>query len=130
MKFSLTLLTAILFSHSTAYANPTSECSAKFSNQVEIGNCLQDVEQTVELTIQSAFMLAKTAAIELDKITERDVSSPALEIGQDAWSKYRDEHCDFVGTTYGGGSGTGITIRECRIELGRTRVAELMKYAE
>lgn len=72
-----------------------------------------------------ALSLAQAAARELDQITGREVAEPALRASQTTWEAYRAAHCDYVGSTFGGGSGTGIAIRACRISLGRTRVDEL-----
>jgi len=84
----------------------------------------------VDSAVQLALGFARKAAEELDGATGRVVAVPALESGQAAWSIYRDQHCEFVGATFGGGGGTGIAIRSCRVELGRARVDELMKYAQ
>lgn len=46
------------------------------------------------------------------------------------WSAYRDKPCEYVGSMFGGGSGTGIAIRCCRIEYGRDHSDELMQYAQ
>lgn len=105
-------------------ASPDMECSG--SSQVEIADCLAKVEETVDGVVATTLGFATASAKELDEVTGRDVAVKALEAGQAAWSAYRDAHCDFVGATYGGGSGTGIAIRSCRIELGRARARDLM----
>ena len=66
----------------------------------------------------------------VDDVTGRTVALPALEKAQAAWLAYRAIHCDYVGATFGGGSGTGIGINSCRIELGRSRAELLMRYAQ
>ncbi len=71
---------------------------------------------------------AMNAAKELDETTGRAVAEPALEAAQAAWDAYRNDHCDYVGATFGGGSGTGIAINSCRIELGRDRADTLLRY--
>ena len=63
-------------------------------------------------------------------MTERETSVPALTAGQASWEAYRTAQCEFVGTTYGGGSGTGIAIRSCRIALARARADDLMRYVQ
>jgi len=72
----------------------------------------------------------RKSAAETDNATGRELSVPALEAGQKQWSLYRDQHCEFVGTTFGGGSGTGIGILDCRIELTRARERELMQFVQ
>ncbi|NVK16348.1 MAG: DUF1311 domain-containing protein [Rhodobacteraceae bacterium] len=110
------------------FADPALECGDAGS-QVAIGECVADDEERVEAALATALRFAQEAAEELDSITERAVAVPALDAGQRAWEAYREEHCAFVGATYGGGSGTGIAIRSCWTSLGRARVDELMRYA-
>jgi uncharacterized protein YecT (DUF1311 family) len=106
-------------------ADPSFECSMKASSQLETANCLQAVEETVEMTLEATLKLAAASARDLDGITGRALAVPALERSQKSWAQYREEQCNFVGTMFGGGSGTGIAIRSCRIELGRARVKQL-----
>lgn len=121
------LATTIPFS---ASADPSDECGVGASSQVEIGNCVAQAAETVDKTIEIALRFAMDQARELDSVTGRALSVPALEAGQAAWSAYRDAHCDYVGSTFGGGSGTGIAIQSCRVELGRARVDTLMRFAQ
>jgi uncharacterized protein YecT (DUF1311 family) len=109
-------------------ADPIMECGNLFGSQVEIGDCLADVEKNADATLEAAFGFAMETAKELDTITEREVVVPALEAAQVAWSAYRDQHCEYVGSTFGGGSGTGTAIRGCRIEFARARTDVLMKF--
>jgi len=113
-----------------ATADPQSECSIDASSQIEIGDCLTNAEGIADATVASALDFAMQAAQELDEVTGRESSVPALKAGQAGWMAYRDQHCDFVGTTYGGGSGTGIAIRSCRIALARLRADDLMRYTQ
>jgi uncharacterized protein YecT (DUF1311 family) len=111
-----------------ALADPASECGVDLGSQVEIGDCVAATEKRVEANLATMLGFATDAAKELDGLTGRAVSLPALEASQAAWSAYRDAQCDYVGATFGGGSGTGIAISSCRIELGRARVAELAAF--
>ena len=111
---------------SSAHAAPSSECEG--ASQIEIGNCVAKTEATVNKTIEMALGFAMNSAADLDQVTGRKVAVPALIAGQSAWEAYRDQHCAFVGATFGGGSGTGIAILDCRIELGRDRFDTLMDY--
>lgn len=115
---------------SPSQADPNLECSLGSGSQVEIADCVADAEAIVAKAVEAALGFAMNAAAELDGVTGRVVAVPALRAGQAAWAVYRDAHCDFAGTTFGGGSGTGIAIRSCRVELGRARVAELLRYAQ
>jgi len=114
----------------TAIADPQAECSIGASSQVEIGNCLTEVEKVADATVAVALGFAMDVAKELDDVTKRESSVPALTAAQAGWEAYRDQHCEFVGTTYGGGSGTGIAIRSCRIALARSRADDLMGYVQ
>lgn len=111
-----------------ALADPTLECTDAGS-QVEIGSCVSDMEARVNAAIESSYSFAMASAKELDEVTGRVVAQPALERAQSAWVAFRDAQCEAVGASYGGGSGTGIAITSCRINLGRARVDELLRYA-
>lgn len=112
----------------SAVADPTMEC-IDAGSQVEIGSCVSDMETRVNAAIDSSYSLALGAAKELDDVTGRAVATPALEASQNAWTAYRDAQCEAVGASFGGGSGTGIAITACRVDLGRARVDELLRYA-
>lgn len=111
-----------------AFADPTMEC-ADAASQVEIGACVSDMEERVEAAIEASYSIALESAKELDEVTGRIVAQPALEAAQLTWVAYRDAQCDAIGASFGGGSGTGIGITACRVELGRARVDELLRYA-
>ena len=113
---------------SEVLADPATECGG--SSQVEIGACVAETLQRVDATVDIYLGFAMRSAEELDGITGRAVTGPALEAAQAAWSAYRDAHCDYVGATFGGGSGTGIGIDSCRIKLGRDRAEDLMRYVQ
>ncbi|WP_240336775.1 lysozyme inhibitor LprI family protein [Tropicibacter sp. Alg240-R139] len=110
-------------------ADPSLECSDAGS-QVEIGACVQEAGKRVEAALVIAQGISITSAQELDDVTGRKAFVPALEASQSAWSAYREAHCNAVGASYGGGSGTGIAIEACLIELGRERIKELMSMAK
>ena len=120
---------AVLVAGAPAQAVPTLECGLGGETQVEIGACLAAMEAAVDAALAQALGFAADAARALDETTGRPVAAPALEAGQAAWSAYRDAHCAYVGTTWGGGSGTGTAIGACRIDLGRARTDALMRFA-
>jgi uncharacterized protein YecT (DUF1311 family) len=107
-----------------AGAEPSLECGG--SSQVEIKRCLAQTEANVERALAVAFEIARRQAEELDGVTGRPQGVAALEKGQSAWIAYREAHCNYVGSTFGGGSGTGIGIMDCRIRLSRLRIEELI----
>ena len=121
-------LVILLCVPSAVVADPATECGG--SSQVEIGACVSDTLQRVDETIDIYLGFAMTSAEELDQVTGRTVTVPALEAAQAAWSSYRVAHCAYVGATFGGGSGTGIAVDSCKIELGRKRAEELMRYVQ
>ncbi|MDU8946465.1 lysozyme inhibitor LprI family protein [Ovoidimarina sediminis] len=108
------------------FSDPATECGG--NSQVEIGTCVAETLQQVDATVDIYLGFAMGSAEELDTLTGRAMAVPALEAAQSTWSAYRDAHCDYVGATFGGGSGTGIGINSCRIELGRDRAEDLMRY--
>ncbi len=127
MKLIFGLTAAMFVLPFAATADPAMECGDAGS-QVEIAECVSKAEAAVNDAVELSLSFAMSSAAELDEVTQRDVAVPALEKAQAAWSAYRDGHCEYVGTTFGGGSGTHITITSCRVELGRARVRELMKF--
>lgn len=124
----VTMLT--LVAPAIALADPELECSIDASSQVEIGECLDEAARVADASVALALEFAMQAAKGLDEVTERTTSAPALTASQAGWEAYRDQQCDFVGTTYGGGSGTGIAIKSCRISLARARAEGLMRYTQ
>ncbi len=130
MKLSVRILVAfglLVGIRTLVKADPYMECSIQNESQVETGQCLSVVEKNANAALEEIFNIAMGPATELDNVTGRDVAVPSLKIGQNAWLEYRDKHCEYVGATFGGGSGTGIAILSCRIELARERSDELMK---
>ena len=111
-------------------ADASFECSMNASSQVEIGACVNEMLATVDQTLEVALGFAMESAKALDDATEREEAAPALEASQAAWSAFRDSHCGYVGATFGGGSGTGIGIASCRVELGRERIATLLSMVQ
>jgi uncharacterized protein YecT (DUF1311 family) len=126
----ISCLLILLASPFAALADPSFECSVNLSSQVEIAECVVETEAAVNQTVDIALGFAMGSAKEHDDVTGRQVAAPALEASQAAWSVYRDAHCEYVGSTFGGGSGSGIAIRSCRVELGRARVSELMSHVQ
>ncbi len=122
--FALALLPGVTL------ADPSFECSLGSGSQVETAECVAKTEATVDETVRLSLQFAMNAAKELDETTGRAAAVPALEKAQEAWSTFRDAHCDYVGSTFGGGSGTGIAIRSCRIKLGRERADLLLRFAK
>lgn len=123
MRHLALAIIATLILPTVALSDPAGECGG--GSQVEIADCVALQEDAAEQSMQTILGFARASATELDEITERSVALPALEAAQQAWETYRAAQCTFVGTTFGGGSGTGIAIRSCRIELTRAREAEL-----
>lgn len=114
----------------TAIADPSLECSMTSGSQVEIADCMIDAETAVNAALQVALDTARSAAVELDEITEREAAGPALEASQNTWMDLRETHCAFEGSMFGGGSGTGIAIQACRISMTRDRIKELFSLVQ
>lgn len=127
MKFRAIFVgVALCVSPIAAHADPYIECSQVASNQVEIGACLGDVTTGVDASVDFALGVAMDEATDLDQAMGNKMSASALDASQIAWEAYRDAQCDYVGATYGSGSGAGIAIQSCRITLGRARAEQLM----
>lgn len=112
-----------------AAGDPVLECNTDTATQIEIAQCVTETEARVAASVETALGFAMASATDLDEITGREDALPALEASQEAWEAYRDAQCAFVGASFGGGSGTGIAIQACRVELGRERAAELLRNA-
>lgn len=126
MSLRLVLLPILASLAAPALADPSLECSLTASSQVETGTCITETEERVNAALAQVLTMAQAAAAELDEVTGREMVVPALEASQAAWEAHRDAHCEYVGTTWGGGSGTGIAIGSCRIEMARDRMDALM----
>lgn len=111
-----------------AFADPATECEG--SSQVEIGTCVAETLRKADASLEVVLRFAADSAEELDAVTGREVAAPALEDSQAAWQAYRDAHCEYVGASFGGGSGTGIGIDSCKIELAREREKILRRYIQ
>jgi uncharacterized protein YecT (DUF1311 family) len=109
-------------------SQPSLECSFEESSQIEISECLETTRERVELAMELVLGYARDAAFDLDEITGREVALPALEASQDAWLAFREKACAFKGAQSGGGSGTGIAIRSCEIEMTRARTRDLYGF--
>lgn len=106
-------------------ADPSLECSVSSGSQVETSRCLASVDEASVAALAVMLKIAGERAQELDAVTKREVAVPALGASQSAWEDYRDAQCEYAGALFGGGSGTGIAIQSCRIELTRARIKEL-----
>lgn len=128
-RMTIWMIGAVLPMATAAVADPSLECSIGASSQVEIGACLEAEASRAEAALGVALDLAREGAKSLDEATGRPMAGPALEAGQAAWLAYRDAHCEHVGATFGGGSGTGIAIASCRVDLTRLRIDQLIGLA-
>jgi uncharacterized protein YecT (DUF1311 family) len=126
----ITLLGTLALSPGAALSDASVECSLSNDNQIETAACVAAVERTVDQAVEMAFGIARERAAGLDEATGRLESVIALERTQAAWSIWRDAHCEFIGSSFGGGGGAGIAIRSCRIELGRDWVDALMRVLQ
>jgi uncharacterized protein YecT (DUF1311 family) len=122
----LSLFPVLVCLAAPAQADPSLECSLSASSQVEVGACITETEERATAALAEVLTIAQSAAAEFDAETGREAVVPALAASQAAWEAHRDAHCEYVGTTWGGGSGTGIAIGSCRIEMIRDRIDELM----
>jgi uncharacterized protein YecT (DUF1311 family) len=108
-------------------ADAALECGIGRSSQVEIADCMAATEATADKAMATALEIARSVAVELDQTTGRTEVGPALDAAQAAFLDFRDKQCALVGATFGGGSGAGIAIRGCRIDLTRDRTDALMR---
>ena len=120
-------LALLLVLATPAQADPSMECPG--SSQIEIGACVTETLARVDAAMETAYGFALNAAGALDTETGRPGALPALEAAQTAWLAWREAQCAFAGAQFAGGSGTGIAITSCRIELGRDRVTALLDAA-
>jgi uncharacterized protein YecT (DUF1311 family) len=126
VSLRLVLLPVLASLAAPVLADPSLECSLTASSQVETGNCIAETEERVTAALAQVLTLAQSVAAELDAETGREMAVPALAASQAAWEAHRDAHCEYIGSTWGGGSGTGIAIGSCRIDMARDRMDALM----
>ena len=120
----LMVLTGAVAFASPAAADPILECPG--DNQVEIRQCLAETEARADAALAVTVGIARESAGSQDDLMGGSAAAAAFEAGQAAWEDYRDAHCGYIGSTYGGVSGTGPAITACRITHARARTAELM----
>ena len=120
-----TAVVGLIFLPVLAQGDPSLECSVSNGSQVEIADCLIDVEADANAALEIALNAAMNNAIDLDTVTTRSAAVPALEKAQGDWVAFRQSHCDYLGSLFGGGSGTSIRIRSCRIDETRQRTSAL-----
>lgn len=119
------LVFGVLACATTAHADPSLECSFQTETQVEVRECLTEIEENLVPAMAIVYKTAYAVAKQTDNITERVVAVPALEASQAAWEAFRDAQCNYAGSLFAGGSGTGIEIQSCRIEMTRARIKAL-----
>ena len=119
---------AVVLMASPVLADPSLECSVTTSSQVETAECLIAEEERVGQALEAAIRVRQRAAEQIDNVTERELAIPALAVSQEAWLAYRDAECNFKGTLFAGGSGGGIAIRSCRVQMTRDRIDALLDF--
>jgi len=123
-------LAMLLGISASANADPMAECWVGNGKQ-EAEVCLGAVEDKANAALDETLRQAMDAAKKLDDLTapRRDVV-PALNSAQAVWAQYRDKHCEYVEANWAGGSGTGMAVSNCRIELARKRFDELTEFIQ
>jgi len=93
-------------------------------------------ETTFEMKVCAAKKY-KEADDELNKVY-RDLMSKldseghktSLKTAQQAWLKYRDSHCEFVGYLNQGGTFYSVVLTDCRTSLTSSRTKEMKEEIE
>lgn len=107
---------------------PLYPCSLLAGNQIEIRSCLADQLADLELSLEHMDAAAGAAMAELDAITSAEIDADAFhDAAARAFESYRQTACDAVGASYAGGSGTGIAILSCRLDLAWRRLLGLRR---
>ena len=79
--------------------------------------------------VTSAVLLTACGGGEQRQVIQNKGSDTLVNVAQ-AWAEsYQTVNPTVVVAVSGGGSGTGIAITSCRVELGRARVDELLRFA-
>ncbi len=96
----------------------------------EVKRCYNDRVNEIDREVDRAYQRALAAAGELDAVTGHGDAVPALEESQALWRAFRRADCmDLQAKLAAGGSGTGVFIARCAIDMAKTRIAELEAIA-
>ncbi|SDZ04584.1 Uncharacterized conserved protein YecT, DUF1311 family [Jannaschia faecimaris] len=109
-------------SPSTCVGDEAAACSAQTGSNVGYGFCLR-----AELTFWDA-ELNRVYGVLIDLTEAQDAElksygsaapamTPALRAAQRAWIAWRDAQCDFIRTTFGGGTGGNPAATDCLMRL-------------
>ena len=111
-------LTLLLGTVSTMAQKPkkTGPC-ANPQTQAEMNICAGEDYKAADAALNSAYQ--KLVA------TLSDEEKAQLKEAENAWIKYRDLHCDFVGDQYKGGSMRPMIVGHCLADVTRARTTEI-----
>lgn len=97
---------------------PSIACEDSATSQVEMRACLREMLNYVERTLEVASAAAAVEMRELDTVTSADIGAEkAFEKSRTAYAAYRDSACAAVAASYAGGSGAGIAMLSCRLQM-------------
>lgn len=118
----------ISLSGKSSYSKTLTECQDMPDN-ASIGMCLDDVfkesDAQLNLKYQKLVSRLKTSSLEENKeLLSRLVKA------QRAWITFKDTTCELEGMQMYGGSGQGLQVLSCHLEMTEKRIEDLIRYQD
>ncbi|WP_374394188.1 lysozyme inhibitor LprI family protein [Sphingopyxis sp.] len=102
-----------------------------YSTTAEISECMvRHVKiKDLEVELQRQQSLAEIDLLGLPAAQQAALKD-ALQKSQTKWLSYRDAQCEFVAISYENGSGRGIAVASCLVDLNDARIEQLRKFSK
>ncbi len=118
----------ISLSGKSSYSKTLTECQDMPDN-ASIGMCLDDVfkesDAQLNLKYQKLVSRLKTSSLEENKeLLSRLVKA------QRAWITFKDTTCELEGMQMYGGTGQGLQVLSCHLEMTEKRIEDLIRYQD
>lgn len=108
----------ILFASCAAMAQEEIDCT-KALTTMDVNQCMQKELLVAQKTMD--IYLAKS----IERYSQDEVSIKSITKSQEAWLKYREEHCNAVYDTWRDGTIRGTMALECKLKLTHQRTKVL-----
>ncbi len=118
----------ISLSGKSSFSKTLTECQDMPDN-ASIGMCLDDVfkETDVQLNLKYQKLVSKLKASSLGE--NKELLSRLVK-AQRAWITFKDTTCELEGMQMYGGSGQGLQVLSCHLDMTEKRIEDLNRYQD